>query len=260
MKRVMMIALVLSLFVVPTVSALELTTYGKVSDITGTGEHVDGYSLVEGKSSDNNHTTTFDIENKDLKVIDQEKGDVHDRTKDNATWFGIGVLAPQPGDSLTSACWQVDGSSSCVSAVKDGQNEDYTLWIPFTASEIKDAIHADGEHAVVTKIVKLKWGGQDDNEEKNIQTIYINLHTDSVTLSIDPDHGDAEIAEDAKFGDEERQEAISVYKEAHPDTPIADDLAEESNPNTSDINLLFMVSMLILGVFGVGYTIKKKIN
>lgn len=237
------------------VYALDVT-FNTVNDITETGYTADGYQKVNGDSKDNNATTTFDITNNELMVIDRQKGEVQrPETGDDATWFGIGVKEPTSLPSASNACWKV-GDSACTPAKKDGREDDYTLWIPFKASELKDAIATSGEDAVVRKEIKIYWKGE--AEEEYAQTIYVNLHAGNVNLTIDPDAG-GDVEETAKFEEAEREEAVEEYKEDHQNKVVPDQPAEP-NADTADINLTLYLSMIALSTLGLGFTLKRKFN
>ncbi len=269
MKKIQMVMLVAiaAFMVMPVVSALEISSYGKVTDITPNGEHMATYETpIEGEADATNQLTTFEIENKDLKVIDENKGEEERPVKD-ATWFGIAVKAPEYSDGdLTKACWVRAGESTCredSDAVVDGEGGTYTLWVPITSQELKDIIKSNGEGAVLSKTVQLQWEGKDS--QNNIQTVVINIHTDSVTLTIDPDAAPGEIEATAKFDEEDEQAAIEEYKENHPDTPATENQEQseqqpEKNADTADINLGLLLSIIAVSTLGLGYTFKKRFN
>lgn len=240
-------AFLTGIFTVTNVYALDLE-FNSVKDITETGYTASGYQTVTGDSKDNNVTTTFEIEENELMVIDREKGgESRPEGYDDATWFGIGVKAPTALPSADNACWKI-GTSACTPAVKDGQEDDYTLWIPFKADELKEAVAATGEDAVVTKEIKIYWNGE--TEEDSAQTVYVNLHAKNVELTIDPDASGA-VEESAKFVEEDREAAIKVYEESI-------ERREEPNAETADINLTLYLSLIAISTLGLGYTLKKR--
>ncbi len=263
MKKVkMMMVIVLATFMVmPAVFALDnITTYGEVTDITGTsGKHTDNYKAPKKQADENNKTTTFDITEGELEVIDKTAAAGIPDEYDDSTLFGIAVKAPTPSTGLEKACWVRPGETTCKAdsdAIVDGPEGTYTLWISFKASELKAAIEADGENAVIEKTVKLQWGGKDDNN--NVQTIIVRLHAANVTLKNDPTASDT-IAEGSEFTEEDKVEAIAVYNETHPKT-TAEEQKQEANPNTSDINLYLLLSLIAVSGCGIAYTVKRRFN
>lgn len=272
MKKINMLMLtaIVALVGMPIVSALEITNYGEVVDYTPNGEKTAKYGdAIEGQTDDNNKTTTFDIDGKDLKVIDKDKKSpdgqpVVGRKVDDATWFGIGIKKSTEAqdNEVTSACWVRPGKDACEAsgdAVKDG-GEYYTLWIPFEASELKAAIENNGpENAVIEKTVKLYWGGSSD--ANNVQTVIVRLNAANVTLTIDDAPGEADkIATTAKFDETDRAEAIAEYEE-NQKTPVDEaDKSSEKNVDTADINLGLLLSVIAMSTLGLGYTFKKRFN
>ncbi len=246
MKKIkIMLLIVLAAFIaVPSVSAAE--SFKEVKDITNTETANEGkYTKVAKKSAtSDNKTTTFDIQDTNLIVL--EKGS---RPVEDAAWFGVGVQAPEGG--VSSPCWKRDyanqNGTTCTSATQDGQDSDYTLWIPFTAAEMKAAIEKDGPNAIITKKATIYWKGATETE--NYQEIIVNLHAGSVQLVIDPDKS-GEVKADAAFTEAERKVAIATYEASKAKNEL-DDV-----PNTGSTLPIALMGLLTL-VTGTGiYTLK----
>ena len=263
--NMLMLVAIVALVGIPIVSALEITKYGEVVDYTPNGEKTAKYgNAIEGQTDDNYKTTTFYIDGKDLKVIDKDKNSIPNRKTDDATWFGIGIKESNEAqdNEIESACWVRPGKDACEpdsNAIKDG-GEYYTLWIPFEASELKEAIENNGpENAIIEKIVKLYWGGSSD--ANNVQTVKVRLNAANVTLTIDDAPGEADkIAATAKFTEADREAAIAKYEE-NQKTPVETTKEPaEKNADTADINLGLLLSILAMSTLGLGYTFKKRFN
>ncbi len=260
MKKLRMMAVIMmaSVLFIPSVFAAE--EYSKVEDITSTGIGKDTYGeAIEGDTKDSNVTTTFDITSKDLMVIDEAKGVETARPVEDATWFGIGVKAPTTVTSLSDPkwekLWETASDKKTVNAEKDGKNKEnediYTLWIPFTASELEAKIKEDGENAVVEKTAVINWDGT------HKQTIIVRLHASKVTLTIDPDEeSTGKIKEGSDLTTEKIKAAVEEYKKAHTTTTQPEE-RQETNPDTADINLLSLLALILASGFGLTYSVKK---
>ena len=262
MKKIMMVAVIAmaAFMVMPSVSALG--ALNKVNDITQTEKANEGTynEPTQGVSKDGHKTTTFDIENTSLIVLKK----VGEMTEDNAAWFGIGVEAPAEG--ANDICWKraydnVKGAECTKVESPDGQSNDYTLWIHFTAAEMKAAIEKDGENAIITKEATIYWNGEGNDAES--QKIIVNLHAGSVQLIVDPVKSSG-VAETAAFTEEDKEEALEVYNENHKPEVVepqtTEEKKDEANPDTADINLYLLLSLIITSGCGIAYSVRKRFN
>ena len=260
MKKIMMVAVIAmaAFMVMPSVSALG--PLQKVNDITQTETANAGtyQKPTEGVSNDGNKTTTFDIENTSLIVLNK----VGDMPEDDAAWFGIGVAAPTEANNI---CWKRSYENKkgdeCTKVERpDGQNNDYTLWIHFTAAEMKAAIEKDGENAIITKKATIYWNGE---EGADYQEIIVNLHAGSVQLIVDPAKS-SDVEETAAFTEEDKEEALEVYNENHKPEVVepqtTEEKKDEANPDTADINLYLLLSLIITSGCGIVYSVRKRFN
>ena len=257
MKKIMMIAVIAmaAFMVMPSVSALELKD---VNDITTTGP-TKNYNAA--KKSTNERTTTFDIENTNLVVVDKTVGNAN-RPQGDTAWFGVGVEAPD--SDVSTVCWKRgytnDHGDECTTATADGQHNDYTLWIPFTAEEMKAEIEQNGENAIITKTATIYWNGEDGD---NYQEIIVRLHASTVQLVIDESLSGT-VSPTAAFTEEDKEAAMEVYNENHKPEVVepqtTEEKKDEANPDTADINLYLLLSLVITSGCGIAYSVRKRFN
>ena len=191
-------------------------------------------ATVEDLDEHKNITLTYDALG--LEVLDTDG----ERPKGYA-WVGMQVEAP---DSISAESVKFKfngGTEEQFEADEDG----YFLWTAVVIDKLKEAVENDEPY---TFNYVIAWDG--DFEGENTQTITVKIDPYKVTLH------------DASQESEENQTVWSptiaqevkdaVIVEPAPTEP------DETNPNTGDINAILLGGLMLLGSFGLAYTVKRR--
>ncbi len=247
-KKLMMIAVAIfaTVIFVQNVYATDII-FGTVVDCTADDvlAQNDGTKGTPKITGDNaNVTVTYD--NLVLKKIAAGSSGAATGRPDNKSWVGVKITEPTGiDDGITKATWSVD-DSDLGKYEKDPVTENYTVFVPIDEEALeRGAKSADG---YLTYVVKIDWDGTET--EGGIQTITFKILVKNTTLyEKDQDNGNAGTLtwDEAKY-----EEVIEEMKAANQSTPTE----EEQNPDTSDINILFLLGMFAIGGCGIIYSIR----
>lgn len=242
MKKIMMVAtiLVAGLMFMPNVFAAYTTGYGTVTDATKSNSKIDG---IAADIQSNESTTYVKYTGSAFQLLDEENGRPGD-----AAWVGITVSYPDGVSQGENYKVYVNGKEH-----NEGErNEhDYTEYFGITQDNIRKALSKDN-HLLEYK-VEFDW-----NNDSNIdQTVMIQI--DPMTIELYEDYEKHELV----WNEEKAQEELARIEAEK--TPVSEQKAEEtskddSNPDTSDINLYMLLGLIAASGCGIAYTFKKRFN
>lgn len=262
--KLMLVAVLAGVMFIPSVSALDVKKYGTAIDITKSGHPTDGnYQAVVVTPDATNQNLVFNLGKTSLKAIDKSTDSLVERTVDDAAWFGVGISAPGSGDGNDLAGLDpefTDTLGNTKALVLDGSGISagmYTVWVPISAQDLKEKVAAEGPDAVLEKTFTIYWDKTDHS--KNTQTITVRVKASDMTIV--PDTLNV-VAENSTWNEAIYNEAVKDYEEAHTpkDSATTEVKNDEKNPNTSDMNIYALLTIMFVSGFGVVYTVKRRYN
>ncbi len=241
MKKIMMLAtiLVAGLFIMPNVYAEYNGETGTVTE--NSGKDSVGDSNVTGvvdSTDPKNVVITYNALS--LKVIGQNDGG-QNRGKD-AAWVGFHIETPTGAEVSTAKFKVGDDATFGNTADKDGN-----YYFSITAEDLQKAI--DSGTPIIKKI-SFSWDGTGDEVD---QTVTIIIDPAKVVLT-------AKDSDEVEFNGPEEKQQLDEQKAKEAEAAAAKEEKEENNPNTSDINLYLLLSLIAVSGCGIAYTVKRRFN
>ena len=264
MKKFMMLAtiLVAGLFIMPNVHA-EDTWYGNVEASIGNDTLKSGSLPQPVNDKTAEVTVTYDTVT--LQYVAEESNIGKTGT---SAWLGVKVNAPTEAKENIKTC--TEPKTSCKAAQyypegdkenprnffdkKDGGNgESGTPYYIYLYNAVtKEKLEEAAKNGV--EVLKLgtwyfDWDGNGTYEQK------VNLAINVKTVTLKSLEGEKEL-----FTPIEAEKLINEYKQSQQQVQPEEEQKEENNPNTSDINLYLLLSLIAVSSCGIAYTVKRRFN
>ncbi len=218
MKKKIIFYLIILTMLVTGPTVLAAETYGVVKDITK--ETGDSLSSGEGTIETKGNTTTIRYSLATFKMLEEDKGASGGERPGPAAWIGFEITEPT-NDSNSS--FKVTLPDNQTKQIKASTFKDY---VGITPTNLKNALL---KGTVLTYKYSFDW----NEDGSNNQFVIIEIDPEGITLI--PSNG-----------------GTSVWSQA-----IAKEILNQLNPNTSDINLFFLLGLIAICGVGLIYSFKK---
>ncbi len=254
MKKIVMLAaiLVAGLMFMPNVYA----DGWSFEDIT----HDAGDSLVDDEEATpliGANKTTLTYSGKSFVMLEEgtEETDSNDRPEGYA-WIGFKVTAPTDSSSGSNKLYvKVPGKDTFEEVTQDS-GKSYTEYVGINEEKLKAALEAGTS-------LKYTFEFAMGNGSAPTETEYtVIIEIDPATTILYPVNTEMEAAKAgtatiAYNGPEEKKILDEQKAKENENT---EQPKNEANPNTSDINLYLLLSLITVSGCGIAYTIKKRFN
>ncbi len=195
-----------------------VTGYGTVKDITK--DAGDSLTIGTGTLTTKGNTTTIQYSTATFKMLEADSGASSGNRPGPAAWIGFKVTEPT---SDNNSSFKVTTPSNKTEQIKSSSYEDY---VGITPTNLKNALL---KGTPLTYKYSFDWDEDGDADQ------YVIIKIDPETTTLKSTDG--------------REDEWSPK--------IADKILQEQNPETSDIPLLPLVGIIILGGCGLIYCVKK---
>ncbi len=218
MKRIIMIPIFIIMSLVLIPHVFAASEYGTVKDITEQA----GDSLTTGKGNlvTKGDTTTITYDAATFKILEEDKDAADGERPGPAAWIGFEVTEPS-NDNNSS--FKVTNPDNTTTEIKKSSFKDY---VGITPTNLKNALL---KGTVLTYKYSFDW----NEDGKNDQFVIIQVDPKKVTLT-------DENGKDQEWSPE-----------------IANKVLAEENPNTGDLNIFFLLGLIVIAGAGLVYYFKK---
>lgn len=217
MKKFMFLFLIILTVFTITPNALAASQYGTVTDITKKAG--DSLSSGEGTIQTTGNTTTIKYSVATFKMLKEEEQTADGQRPGPAAWIGFEVTKPDND----SPSFKVTTPDNKTSEIKQSSYRDY---VGITPDNLKKVL-LNG--TMLTYKYSFDW----DNNNSTDQYVIIEIDPKGITLT----------SEDGN------QTSWSPA--------IAQNILDEQNPSTSDINIPFLLILIAIGSLGLIYCFKR---
>ena len=219
MKKIFLFVFGIAMMLGLTPLTLAASNYGTVKDITeATG---DSLSSGSGTIETKGNTTTIRYKAATFKMLDEDKSATDGQRPGPAAWIGFEVT--EPTDNADTS-FKVTTPDNETTQIKKPSYRDY---VGITPNNLKKVLL---KGTVLTYKYSFDW-----NEDGSADQ-YVIIEIDPTGITLTPVGG----------GD-------SVWSPA-----IAQNVLDEQNPDTSDINIFFYLGLISIAGLGLVYLCKKK--